>query len=61
MQTTGTQAGGGPGMGKTLLQLAGTAAGIFGLPSFGSDERMKTDVQKLPEKDKENWITFICF
>ena len=59
--TTGTQAGGGPGMGKTLLQLAGTAAGIFGLPSFGSDERMKTDVQKLPEKDKETGLPLYAF
>ena len=58
--TTGTQAGGGPGMGKTLLQLAGTAAGIFGLPSF-SDERMKTDVQKLPEKDKETGLPLYAF
>ena len=30
VQTTGTQAGGGPGMGKTLMSLAGTAAGLFG-------------------------------
>ena len=58
--TTGTQAGGGPGMGKTLLQLAGTAAGIFGLPGI-SDERMKTDVQKLPEKDKETGLPLYAF
>ena len=58
--TTGTQAGGGPGMGKTLMSLAGTAAGIFGLPSF-SDERMKTDVQKLPEKDKETGLPLYAF
>jgi hypothetical protein len=65
-QTTGTQAGGGPGMGKTLGSLAATGIGAYlgGGGTFGgmfSDERMKTDVQKLPEKDKETGLPLYAF
>jgi len=45
--TTGTQAGGGPGLGKTLLGMAGTAVGI----SKMSDERAKTDITPIGMDD----------
>ena len=54
-EKTGTQGGGGPGMGKTLTSLISTGIGLF------SDERMKTDVQKLPKKDKETGLPLYAF
>jgi hypothetical protein len=45
--TTGTQAGGGPGLGKTLLGMAGTAASIYAM----SDEQAKTDITPIGIND----------
>ena len=48
--TTGMQAGGGPGLGKTLLGIGSTAASIASIPGF-SDERAKTDITPIGMDD----------
>jgi len=48
--TTGTQAGGGPGLGKTLLGIGSTAASIASIPGI-SDERAKTDITPIGMDD----------
>ena len=48
--TTGTEAGGGPGLGKTLLGMAGTAVGIGKYMGL-SDERVKTDITPIGMDD----------
>ena len=48
--TTGTQAGGGPGLGKTLLGIGSTAASIAAIPGI-SDERAKTDITPIGMDD----------
>lgn len=48
--TTDTKAGGGPGLGKTLLGLGTTALGISKIPGF-SDERAKTDITPIGMDD----------
>ena len=48
--TTGSQAGGGPGLGKTLLGIGSTAASIAAIPGI-SDERAKTDITPIGMDD----------
>jgi hypothetical protein len=53
---TGTEAGGGPELGKTILGIGSTLAGLWG----ASDERMKTDKTKLG-KDPKTGLDMYAF
>jgi len=56
---SGTQSGGNPGFGKTLLGIAGTAAAFMGAP-VPSDERIKTDITPVG-KDSETGLELYAF
>ena len=56
---SGTKSGGSPGFGKTLLGIAGTAAGFMGAP-MPSDERIKTDITPVG-KDSETGLELYAF
>jgi len=53
---TGRETGGGPGLGKTMLGIGSTLAGLWGM----SDERMKTDKTKLG-KDPKTGLDMYAF